>query len=49
MRMRSGLPSGLRDQQVERAAELSREEINAFIRRFYDPAGFVMIRVVPES
>ncbi|MCP4661520.1 MAG: insulinase family protein [bacterium] len=46
---RHGFPSGLRDRLVERAAELSLEEINAFIRRFYDPAGFVMIQVVPES
>jgi len=46
---RHGFPGGFRDQLVERAAELSRDEINAFIRRFYDPAGFVMIRVVPDS
>ncbi len=46
---RHGFPSRMRDRHVERAAALSLEEINAFIRRFYDPAGFVMIRVVPES
>jgi zinc protease len=41
-RMR-GLPPGYRDATVERAAALSLEEINAFARRFYDPAAFTLI------
>jgi len=40
-----GLPAGTRDALVERAAALSLEEINDFVRRFYDPALFTMIRV----
>jgi len=39
------LPPGYRDALVERAAALSLEEINAFVRRFYDPARFTRIRV----
>ena len=40
-----GLPTGFRDALPDRAAALSLEEINAFARRFYDPAQFTMIRV----
>jgi len=39
------LPPGYRDELVARAAALSLDEINAFARRFYDPARFTMIRV----
>jgi predicted Zn-dependent peptidase len=40
-----GLAPGCRDAAVDRAAALSLDEINAMIRRFYDPAEFTMIRV----
>jgi zinc protease len=39
-----GLAPGARDAAVDRAAALSLDEINAAIRRFYDPAAFTMIR-----
>jgi len=39
-----GLAPGTRDAAVDRAAALPLEEINAAIRRFYDPAAFTMIR-----
>jgi predicted Zn-dependent peptidase len=41
---RLGLTPGLLDEQVERASTLSLAEINAFIRDFYDPAQFTMVR-----
>jgi len=40
-----GLPPGYRDALIERAAALPLDEINDFVRRFYDPARFTMIRV----
>jgi zinc protease len=40
-----GLDPGYRDALVERAAALPLDEINAFVKRFYDPARFTMIRV----
>jgi zinc protease len=43
-----GLEAGYRDRLVERAAALSLGEINDFIRRFYDPAKFTMVRVEPK-
>jgi zinc protease len=43
-----GLRDGYRDAAVDRAARLSLEEINRFIGRFYDPARFTVIRVVPK-
>jgi zinc protease len=39
-----GLAPGARDAAVDRAAALPLDGINAFIRRFYDPAAFTMIR-----
>ena len=39
-----GLAPGYRNAAVDRAAALSLDEINALIRRFYDPAEFTMIR-----
>jgi zinc protease len=42
---RHGLPFGFFDRQAERAAALSLEEVNAFIRRFHDPALFTMVRL----
>ena len=41
----SGLPDGFRDLLPERAAAVPLEEINAFIRRFYDPAAFTLLKV----
>jgi predicted Zn-dependent peptidase len=40
-----GLAPGYRDNLVERAAALPLAEINEFVKRFYDPARFTMIRV----
>ena len=45
---RQGLASGFHDELPERAAELSLEQINAFIREYYAPDAFVMGRVAPE-
>ena len=45
---RLGLPDGFYDELPARAAELSLEEINAFIREYYVPGAFVMGRVAPE-
>jgi zinc protease len=44
---RHGYPAGFHDQLVDRAAALSLDQINAFIRRFYDPAAFTMVTVEP--
>ena len=45
---RLALAPGFLDEQIERASTLSLDEINAFIREFYDPARFSMLRAVPE-
>jgi predicted Zn-dependent peptidase len=45
---RLGLDPGFLDALVERASSLSLDEINAFIREFYDPARFSMLRAVPK-
>jgi predicted Zn-dependent peptidase len=42
---RLGVPQGSLDALVERAEALSLEEVNAFIRRFYDPALFRRVEV----
>ncbi|HEX5044614.1 MAG TPA: insulinase family protein [Candidatus Polarisedimenticolaceae bacterium] len=42
---RIGLAPGTLDALVDRAEALSLEEVNAFIRRFYDPALFRRVRV----
>lgn len=44
-----GLPPGAFQQMAERAAALPLDEVNAFIRRFFDPAAFSLVRVVPQS
>jgi zinc protease len=44
---RLGLAPGFLDEQIEQASLLSLDEINAFIREFYDPAQFSMLRAVP--
>lgn len=41
---RLGLPEGFHDRRAERAAEVPLEEVNAFIRRFYDPSRFERLR-----
>ncbi len=43
-----GLPRGFRDQLAEKAAAEPLQEINAFIRKFYDPAQFTMVKLVPR-
>jgi len=48
MERRFGLSPGYFDEQIERASTLSLDEINAFIREFYDPAQFSMVRAVPK-
>lgn len=45
---RLGLPEGAIDATIDRAAEVPLAEINAFIRAFYDPAAFSMLRAVPR-
>ncbi len=45
---RLGLAPGFLDEQIERASALSRDEINAFIREYYDPAQFSTVRAVPK-
>ena len=45
---RLGLAPGFLDDQIERAAQVSLDDVNALIRDYYDPAKFVMLRVVPE-
>jgi predicted Zn-dependent peptidase len=45
---RLGLPAGFLDALPERAAGLSLEQVNAFVARWYDPAHFTMIRLLPE-
>ena len=42
---RRGLPSGFYDELTDRAAALTLDEINAFVKRYYDPAAFTMLRV----
>jgi zinc protease len=45
---RHGLPAGFYDALVDRAAALPLDEINAFVREFYDPTRFTMLVVSPE-
>jgi zinc protease len=45
---RLGLPPGALDDLVDRAAKLSLAEINDFIREYYDPALFSMIKAVAK-
>lgn len=46
---RDGLPGGFFDDLADRMAALGLEQINSFIREYYDPAQFVMGRVAPEA
>lgn len=45
---RFGLDPGFLDAQIETAASIPLDEINAFIRDYYDPAQFTMLRAVPR-
>jgi len=45
---RYGLAPGYLDELIERAASIPLDEINAFIRDYYDPAQFSMLRAVPK-
>ena len=45
---RLGLAEGTLDAAIDRAAALPLDEINAFIRAYYDPAAFSMLRAVPR-
>lgn len=45
----NNLPGDFRMRSLNRAATLSIEEINEFVREFYDPDKFAMVRVVPEA
>ena len=47
--LRHDLPAGFRQSARDRAMALTLDEINAFITGFYDPAGFVTFRVIPEE
>jgi predicted Zn-dependent peptidase len=44
---RLGLPPGMLEDVEARAAALPLDTVNAFARRFYDPAQFTMVKVVP--
>jgi hypothetical protein len=44
---RFGLTDGYLDGLIDRAGSLSLDEINVFIRDYYDPAQFSMFRAVP--
>ena len=46
---RHGLPDGFFDRVADRAAALTLAEVNAFVRRFLDPAAFTTVRVVSEG
>ena len=45
---RHGLPAGFYDDLTERAAKISLEEINVFVREFYSPSHFGMVIVAPK-
>jgi predicted Zn-dependent peptidase len=45
---RHGLPDGFLDDLVERAARVPLEDINAFVRDFYDPAHFHLLTLAPH-
>lgn len=44
-----GLPQDTQKGLYERVGKVSLEEVNAFIRRFYDPAKFALVRVGPPA
>lgn len=46
---RYGLPIGYLDALSRRAEQVPLAEINGFIRHFYDPSHFTMVKVLPEG
>lgn len=42
-----GLPEGFFDARAQRAAAIPLDELNRFVRRFYDPKAWGLVRVVP--
>jgi len=46
--LRHGFPAGTYDRVMAQTQEVSLEEVNAFIARFYDPEAFTMVKVVPK-
>lgn len=46
--LRNGLPEGTFEASRRAVRSVSTEQVNAFIARFYDPAAFTMVRVVPK-
>jgi len=46
---RLSLPSGALDAMIDRAAALPLEEVNRFIREFYDPARFKLYRALSST
>ncbi|HKQ61500.1 MAG TPA: insulinase family protein [Candidatus Polarisedimenticolaceae bacterium] len=45
---RYGLPYGFFETQAKRAAALTLDEVNAFIRSFYDPARFTLVTLIAQ-
>ncbi|MCY4096214.1 MAG: insulinase family protein [Gammaproteobacteria bacterium] len=45
----AGRDSNFRELMLERASQLTLDEINSFARRYYDPTKFALVKVVPES
>ena len=46
--LRHGLPAGTYERVMAETQALTLEQVNAFIARFYDPAAFTMVKVVPK-
>ncbi|HEX6850487.1 MAG TPA: insulinase family protein [Candidatus Polarisedimenticolaceae bacterium] len=44
-----GLPVGFFDARAQRAASIPLEEIQRFVRRFYDPKDWGLVRIVPSN
>ena len=44
----AGLPPNFREVTLERAAAMGLDEINSFIRSFYDPTKFALVKVIPK-
>ena len=45
----ANLPSNFWEATIERASQMSLNEINSFVQSYYDPAKFALVKVVPES
>jgi zinc protease len=46
--LRHGLPAGTYERVMAETQDLSLDQVNDFIGRFYDPAAFTMVKVVPK-